>query len=770
MRLVLSLLGQFEGRLDGQPVNGFQSDKARALLAYLAVESNRPLRRELLANLFWPEVSGATARTNLRGVLLNLRQIIGDPESQSPFLIVTRESIQFNPQSEFWLDVAEFNRLINRGGDKPADFEEVDLAQDEVESFKSALSLYRGSFLEGLSIKDSQGFDDWSYSLRERLQHQASTALNLVASYYERCGQIDGAVHYARLWVNLTPWQEEAHYCLMRLLALNGERAAALSQYEACSRQLNDHLGVEPASETVRLYEAIRDGHLDKLTRSTGELLPAPGESPFKGLQFFDINDANLFFGREALTARLIKRLQQMLTVSPKDNIPPESRILAVVGASGSGKSSLVRAGLAAVAKRGGLSLGGDHASRGKAPWTIDVITPGDHPLAALQGLEEKDHHPRLLVVDQFEELFTLCHNESEREAFITQLLDRDDLIVITLRADFYAHCAGYPALRKALSACQEYLGGMSITELRRAIEEPAQRYGWQFEDGLVDLLMRDVGASSDHAPEPGALPLLSHALFETWKRRNGHMLTHKGYAEAGGVHGVIAKTAEMVFASLDPDQQAITQRIFLRLTELGEGTQDTRRRVSLSELVPGGSDRQAILEVVDCLAAARLVVTEWNPASKQEEVEMAHEALIRHWPRLRGWLEEDRAELRLGERIRDASQEWQTGGRIDNLLVHRNERLQAALQLAQTGRLVFNQVEMDYLMACRNQSEREVKAVERRRRGLFIIALAVAVVMALVAIWGFIQANSANQQAEISLAQQLAAQAEDMLKQPSMN
>ena len=174
-------------------------------------------------------------------------------------------------------------------------------------------------------------------------------------------------------------------------------------------------------------------------------------------------------------------------------------------------------------------------------------------------------------MIDQFEELFTLCHSVEERTAFINNLLaaafeeDGKAIIVITLRADFYAHCASYLQLRQALAKHQEYIGAMSDEEMRRAIEEPAERGRWDFDDGLVDLILHDVGH------EPGALPLLSHALLETWHRRQGRTLTISGYIFSGGVRGAIAETAEAVFTDqFNPEQQAIARRIFLRLTELG--------------------------------------------------------------------------------------------------------------------------------------------------------------------------------------------------------
>jgi hypothetical protein len=238
-----------------------------------------------------------------------------------------------------------------------------------------------------------------------------------------------------------------------------------------------------------------------------------------------------------------------------------------------------------------------------------------------------------LLVIDQFEELFTLCRDEVERQAFIDGLIYAVEheggpvTLVIALRADFYSRLAQYASLRQLVSRRQEYLGVMSAEELRRAIEEPARLGGWEFSPGLVDLMLYDIGASEGRSPEPGALPLLSHALLETWKRRRGNTMRLKSYTEAGGVRSAIARTAESVYyGEFTEGQQHIARSIFLRLTEPGEGEQDTRRRAGLSELVPGAGEvnERQVSEVLNRLADARLVtVSEGN-------AEVAHEALIR--------------------------------------------------------------------------------------------------------------------------------------------
>jgi hypothetical protein len=229
-----------------------------------------------------------------------------------------------------------------------------------------------------------------------------------------------------------------------------------------------------------------------------------------------------------------------------------------------------------------------------------------------------------LLVVDQFEELFTLCHNPDDQSAFVQALLETASqeegkpLVLVVMRADFYAHCAPFGELRQAMASSQEYIGPMVGTELRRAIEEPAERGRWELEPGLVDVMLHDVGGEQGRSPEPGALPLLSHALLETWKRRRGRLLTLSGYSAAGGVRGAIAETAEAVFRDqLDPQERALARRIFLRLTELGgnDAAADTRRRVSFDELLSRPEEREATHRVLVTLANAPDY--NWSPRPK---------------------------------------------------------------------------------------------------------------------------------------------------------
>jgi len=522
------------------------------------------------------------------------------------------------------------------------------------------------------------------------------------------------------------------------------------------------HLENEPEL-TTRFLE------LAESTRQ--EDAPAPGLAPYKGLLFFDESDTDLFFGREVLTAQLAGHVIDLAMDS-------SARFLSVVGASGSGKSSLVRAGLAVTLKRAG--------------WEARVFTPTTHPLnvleAHLKAAQPKPAERILIVVDQFEEVFTLCRDEIERIGFIEKLLASAEekskrmMVVIALRADFYSHCAQYPSLRQAVAAEQEYIGQMTAEELRRAIEEPAKRGGWEFEPGLVDLLLQDIGAHGTGEPEPGALPLLSHALLATWERRRGRTFTLEGYRSSGGVRGAIAETAESVFNDqLNQTQQELARDVFLRLTELGEGTEDTRRRAALNELVRQSTEATQLRAVLNTLAEARLITL------NEDSAEVAHEALIREWQRLHEWLTQDREGLLLHRHLTESAHEWERRGR-DPAELYRGARLAQAREWAAANEERLNAVEHAFLAASIDQEQhdavereaqrqRELEAAQRlaetekaraeeqasslkrlRQRGVFLAgAVALALVAAIVAA-AF--ANNAQQQALTSSVRELSSAA----------
>ena len=462
---------------------------------------------------------------------------------------------------------------------------------------------------------------------------------------------------------------------------------------------------------------------------------PEPGDLPFKGLAYFDEGDAAIFFGREKLTEELVSHLSQ-------------HRFLAVVGASGSGKSSVVRAGVIPAIKKGMVAWNGQRSHT----WPVHVITPGDEPLKALAAALTRDsesvtatktlladmqadgesldfflyrrlagqtYSRLLLVVDQLEELFTQCDDPDERQLFVENLVTAVQSgkqgrlsLILALRADFYAYAVQYETLRPLLETQQKIVGAMNPAELRQAIEGPAAQTEWKFQAGLVETILQDVGH------EPGALPLLSHALQETWKKREGRTMTLAGYQAVGGVRQAIATTADAVYAQLPLYQQSLARTIFLRLTELGEGTEDTRRRVLQTELVRRPEEQATVIDLLQTLVQARLVTTNTlhEPGGNvYEVVEVAHEALIRQWPALRTWLDENRDWLRLHRQLTEAAMEWQAEGR-DSGYLYRGGQLAQAREWAEKNQEQLNEVEQVFLTA----SKRAVEQEEARREALY--------------------------------------------------
>jgi formylglycine-generating enzyme required for sulfatase activity/archaellum biogenesis ATPase FlaH len=423
---------------------------------------------------------------------------------------------------------------------------------------------------------------------------------------------------------------------------------------------------------------------------------PAAGEPPFKGLHYFAEQDSANFFGREQLTERLSQRVYQ-------------NQLIAVIGASGSGKSSLVRAGLIPSIRQARYAP----SQAAQQHWQILLLTPGAHPntqlansltqqsnsvldtaqlidamhkearsatLAAMRLLDQ--HEPKaqqrlLLVIDQFEEIFTLCHDPQERSSFIDNLLalqqDQRIVLVLVLRADFFNEAAQIAALRQPIEDKQILVGPMDEQELRRAIEEPARRNNWQFEPGLVDLLLREVAKGN------GSLPLLAHALLAIWQKRQGRLMTLKAYAEIGGMRGALMQTADSVYyQQLTPSQQPIARNIFLRLLALSDVVQITRRRASLSELISSAGSEPQVEQVLQMLTNARLITT------SNDTAEVAHEALIEEWPTLHQWLAEERDSILIHNRLADATNDWLRLERNPDLL-YRGSHLAKVLDWLKT-------------------------------------------------------------------------------------
>ncbi|MEV4680621.1 caspase, EACC1-associated type [Streptomyces kurssanovii] len=533
------------------------------------------------------------------------------------------------------------------------------------------------------------------------------------------------------------------------------------------SRQSEGTLGALPLVRN-RAYQVPDEGHVEP---------PADLPCPYPGLEPFRTEDSGHYFGRDDLVRRLLTAV--------RGNGP-----VVVVGASGAGKSSLLRAGLLA-----GLARG--HASDDDAtPWPALLLpAPGSHPLAALadawarttgrpvpevrRALERGRFLPplagraacRLLVVDQFEEVFTHCADAAERAAFIAAVAGDGPAprprVVLGLRADHYGSCLAHSALERALRSGQLNVPPMSEEELRAAIEGPAAAAGLKLEDGLADRLLQDLneGRLGDHGT--GALPFLAHALRETWLRRAGARLTLAGYHATGGIWRSMSRTGENLYGELSPENQLVLRELLLRMVHLppdGAGAV-IRHPIPLASLLdglPAGAQ-----DVRDRLAKDRLITVD------QDTAQIAHESLLRAWSRLRDWVTEDAAALLQRQRLRIATEEWQAAGRDPAFLLH-GSRLQNALDLRVPGhRAPLTEPQRRFL------AESEAAALstrQRERRRLRALkAAVVTLVIAVLASIGFAatalrqerraeeQRNTAQSQRELATYRALLAEADSL-------
>ncbi|MFC8763506.1 hypothetical protein ACFUAG_22680 [Streptomyces sp. NPDC057193] len=541
-----------------------------------------------------------------------------------------------------------------------------------------------------------------------------------------------------------------------------------------------DHAGINVAGRDQHFHYV--DGVRKRRRTEAGSSVP---DCPYPGLAAFGPEHERWFFGREALVAELTDRLDQRMD---------SGRLQAVVAPSGAGKSSLLRAGLL------------PHLDQAALPdsdrWPKLLLTPSAHPLraladqiVALRGVGSEAtaadlvaDPPRCLsvlaealrndlpgqparvviVVDQFEELFTLCTDEQERRSFVT-LLARlaggqtdtgtagtpQALVVLGIRSDFYAACVDYPPLRAALQDAPLVVGPMTDEELREAVLLPAMDVGLDVEDGLVELLLHDLGATTAMGPsgearyEAGRLPLLAHALRVCWQQRHGATLTVRGYRDTGGIQGAIASTADRVYIGLDDDERRVAQSLFLRMVRVGDRAEDVRRRLSRAELADVSGGRAE--PVVDAFTRARLLTCE------QETVEITHEALLRTWPRLRGWIDADRAGRLTHQNLEEAAATWDESGR-DPALLYRGSPLEVARTWALNAPPNSLSSEARAFLAAGERARRRTA----RLRNAVIAALAVLTLLASGAAGiAFLQQGEALHQRDLAVYNRVVAEAD---------
>lgn len=528
------------------------------------------------------------------------------------------------------------------------------------------------------------------------------------------------------------------------------------------------------ATETVPLVLLV-----DRVRQIVTGAEPPEGRhpNPYKGLRPFDEVDAADFFGRDGLVEEILDRLR---------GEGPSSRLVLVVGGSGTGKSSVVRAGVLAALREG--------AVRGSSAWLVATMLPGGNPTAALAeclrrvavaepdgwaddltgDVEAVDRAIRrvvpadaemLLVVDQMEELFTSSDERSQR-AFLAGLLhatSRPDArlrVVATLRADFYDRPLAVPGFGGVVHAATVTVPAMANADLEAAVVRPAERVGRQVEPALVAELVRSV------ADEPGALPALQFTLYELGERCD-EVLTLATYRDLGELDGAIALRAEDLYRSLEPHQQQAVQRLFERLVAVTPDEPPTRRPAARGELVAVGDVGRALDDVIDRWTAARLLSVDRHPRSRVPTVELAHEALLREWPRLHGWIESSREDLAVLGHLRDAATGWDQLGRDPGAL-YRGARLDLALDLVEAGGRELPATEQAFLSASRDQRVHEQaeataaatrQARANRRLRIQVVAIAVALVAALaVGALAVDQRGQARAERRVATARELAA------------
>jgi DNA-binding SARP family transcriptional activator/WD40 repeat protein len=725
------LLGPLEVWRNGELVR-LGGERQRALLALLLLHANELVTTERLVDqLFGGDMSDGTVNA-LRVAVSRLRRLL-DAGQDDGFLL-TRPGgylLQARPDQ---VDVVSFERLVKDGQGTLAAGDPLGAA----EKLRQALALYRGPPLADLSLlefvqPEVRRLEDLHLvALTERVD--ADLALGRDA---EVISELEGLI-------DSHPFQERLRAQLMLALYRSGRQADALDLYRKTRDLLREELGLEPSRNLTQLEHSIlrQDESLD-VVRAPRPASHAVTVCPFKGLAFFDRADVDYFCGRERVVADLVTRLTT-------------NSLVGLVGPSGIGKSSVLRAGILPALQNGVLP--------GSDRWSQFLLRPGADPCAELTRVLDADGLDTALkrigpgeriviVVDQLEELFTVCAHEEERAAFLDELSAaatdpaRRALVLVSLRAEFYGRCATYPRFRELLSSANVLIGPMDREELTRAIELPAQRVGIEIERSLVDALVADVER------EPGGLPLLSTMLLELWSTRDDDMLRYSSYRASGGVRGAVARLAELAYGRLDETDQEVARGILLRLAS-GSGETLTRRRVPPQDL--GVEQNEAVRRVVGALTESRLLTT------SDGAVEVAHEALLFEWPRLRGWLDDDAQGRRLREHLSRSAREWSASGR-DSSELYRGARLASALDWTSEHEQELNQLESEFLAessaAMEVESERQRRA-NRRLRDLLIGAAGLLALALLAGALALLAREDAKHAETVAVAQRLGAQA----------
>lgn len=741
------LLGPIEVVDDGRPVD-LGPRKQRALLCLLALHANRVVTTDrILEDLWGDEAAGKenalwVAISRLRSALEQER----DGRRQRDVL-QTRDHgylLQVDPESidllRFEAAVVETRRLIQRD------------AQQAAERADAALALWRGAPMEEFQHEEFARLEV------SRLDELRLEALELRAEAQVRLGRGREQIGALEALHAQHPLREGVVELLMRSLYQAGRHADALRAFDRYRRSIGDELGITPAPELRRLEERILL-HDPTLTAANVE---APGVTetaavnPFKGLRPFGEDDAAVFFGRERLVSDVIRR------------IDAGQRLVALVGISGSGKSSVVGAGVLPAIRKGAID--------GSERWLVAQMTPGSRPMLELEAallrstfdppssLSEQLATPEvgllraalrllptgsrlLLVIDQFEELFALVDNEAERAEFLTLLgPSLDDahgrvVVILTLRADFYDRPLMYPTFAERLGDGIVNVAALTPDELESAVHEPLREANVAIEPGLLAALLADV------IGRPGVLPLFQYTLTMLFDRRQDGVVTLDAYREMGGLQGALARRAEDLWTQLDDAESAAARQLFLRLVTITGDRDWSRRRVSAAELTSLRRNLIAMQRVIEMFGAHRLLAFDRDPLTGSPTVEVAHEALLTAWPRLRGWIDEAQDDVVRHAALVVTMSEWQRAGCSAGYVLA-GQRLADHEAWIERTTLDLSEEESDFVarsIAVRDDADRgEAERTSRelalarrvRRRSLSLVAVVLLVAVGSTAVW----------------------------------
>ena len=618
------------------------------MLSVLVLRHGEPVAPTVIADAVWGEHPPDTWPKQVQTTIVRLRAILGRSS------IVT-SSIGYvldgDPEA---IDAVRFERFARRASELRSRGD----PERAVDEYRRALSLWRGTAYSAIP--------SWGPAVIEaaRLEEVRSTAEEELAAAHLDCGEHHSVIASAEALVREQPLRERRWSLLATALYRSGRQADSLAALRAARVRFAEELGIEPGPELAALEGAIL--HHDPSLVPPPRGPQASADCPYKGLRPYGVEDGEVFFGRDADIAAVLARL---------DRAP----FIAVSGPSGCGKSSLVLAGVVPALARRGLS--------------VRVVSPTNAIAEQLHDALYSRRSADVVVVDQLEELFHGGFQADEVHAVGGLIAEAaaSRIVVATVRSDFLDECTAEPSLAPLLAEGVHLVGAMSGPDLRAAIEEPARRAGLRLEAGLTELILRDAAGHST------ALPLLSHALVETWLRREASVLTVAGYEEVGGLTGAIARTADQLFDDLTPAQRDACRSTLLRLVELGPDGQPLRRYAKASVL----NDDPVRAAVVARLVRARLL------SASDDTIAVTHELLAIAWPRLHDWLEEDAAGARLLGKLTAAADAWEAeGGRDEDL--YRGVRLQNALDWRAASKPDLTSTETRFLDAAEDRARRE--------------------------------------------------------------